>query len=298
MENRKSKLILIIILVVVLFTALGYYIAFNVIDNNESEEVNNKNINVENSLESENNTLVSVNNNQDESENIEKYDNVVLTSKIGTKVLSKFCISNIYSNILYDELDKNGLSEDAKLLFTYITINSNYNYHNMINSSEEIGEYITIDDFESVYRILFGSESNITHNEIINDNIYDSENKCYKCLTFGYGGIDFDFIIEIPFEIKEYEDRIEVLFYRIYATANSSINEDGIEKQIVSLYSDTARKNQLYSGNDNRLQYNDSQEEYIRNLIENGDINKEDLQKVTYILKEQGEEFYIDSLAK
>lgn len=276
--------------------ALGFIISSNIIKNDNNEEISasNEDVVIENSVEKD--KQVEYNNETSDSE--EKYENVVLTSKIGTEVLSNFCISNIYSNVLYDEIDKNGLSEDAKLIYTYVTITSNYYYHNMIQSSEELGEYITKEDFESVYKKLFGSKSVINHKSVITDTLYNEEKGYYEYLTFGYGGIEFNFIIEIPYKIKEYDDRVEVLFYRVYAKANSSVNENGEEKQLVYLYNDSTRTNEVYNSEDNRLQYNDSQQEYITELIENKTIDKSILETVTYTLKEENDAYYISDVKK
>ena len=74
MENKKGKLILITILVMVLLTALGYFIAFNVVDTGDSEEIkDNKNTNVENNIESEDNS-VSVNTNENKNGLIRNID--------------------------------------------------------------------------------------------------------------------------------------------------------------------------------------------------------------------------------
>lgn len=296
MENTKGKIILIIVLVIILFTSLGYYVSFNAI-NDENKEESNKDSDItieDNSISVNNGNLKS--DDKVNKEETEEYEEVVLTSKIGTKVLSNFYIANIYSSFLYDEIDQVGLTDKAKLMFTYITINSNYDYHNMIKSSEEIGEYIEVEDFEKVYKTLFGSNSKITHDSIINENIYDSENKCYKCLTFGFGEGDFKFALEIPFEIREYKDRVEASFYRIYATANSSIDEEGVQTQVIDLYADSTRSKKIYSGSDERLQFNDGQEEYINKLIADGEIKKDDLKVVTYILKEKNGNYYIEDI--
>ena len=153
MENTKGKIILIIVLVIILFTSLGYYVSFNAI-NNENKEESNKDSDItieDNSISVNNGNLKS--DDKVNKEETEEYEEVVLTSKIGTKVLSNFYIANIYSSFLYDEIDQVGLTDKAKLMFTYITINSNYDYHNMIKSSEEIGEYIEVEDFEKVINV-------------------------------------------------------------------------------------------------------------------------------------------------
>lgn len=292
--NNKNKFIIICIIGVILLSVLGFLISSNIFKRDKTGETqvsSDKNIVINN----------NTNNNGSKVEEIskeDKYENIVLTSKIGTEILSKFCISNIYSNILYSEIDKNGLSEDAKLMYTYITITSNYYYHNMVKSSEELGEYISKEDFETVYKELFGNNSVVNHKSFITETLYNKEKGYYEYLTFGYGGIEFDFVVEVPYEIKEYENRVEALFYRIYCKATSSVNEDGEAEQSVYLYNDSTRSNKVYSSDDNKLQDNDSQKEYITELIESKTIDKNILETITYTLQEENNTYYICDIKK
>lgn len=297
MNNKKFITIFGVIVAILALGALAFIISSSVIKGGVSGD---KNIVNEQKDKVENDVQITVNSNtekedekEDEKNEKEKSQNIVLTSKIGTKILSKFCISNIYSSTIYDELDLNGLSEKAKSIFTYVTITSNYEYHNMIKSSNEIGEYITKEDFETVYKELFGKEAVVNHQSVITDTLYNEEKGYYEYLTLGYGGIEFDFVIEIPYEIKEYEDRVEALFYRVYARASSSVTEDGLAEQLVTLYDTSSRNNKIYSSSDDKLQNNDSQQDYITELIEDEKINKENLEKITYTLKEEEDSYYI-----
>lgn len=294
MNNKKFIIILCVILGVLMLGTLGFVVSSNIVKNDQSEKNINSDINISNTEIKDDTQNIQSSNNQSE----EKYGNIVLTSKIGNEVLSKFCISNIFSTIVYDEIDKSGLSDEAKLIYTYVTITSNYYYHNMIKSSNEIGEYITKEDFETVYKELFGKNSEITHKSIITDTLYNEEESYYEYLTLGYGGIDFNFIVEVPYQIREYEDRIEVSFYRIYCKATSTLNEEGETEQLVYLYDNSYRITEIYSSDNVKLQDNDSQKEFIMELIENGNINKETLENVTYTLKEENNTYYIYDVKK
>lgn len=223
---------------------------------------------------------------------------IVLDSKIGHNILSKFCISNIYSNLVYNEIDQNGFSNDGKLLYTYATIVSNYEYHNLIKTSDEWGMYITKSDLEMVYETLFGKQTKLNHHSMISENLYHEKEEYYEYLMFGYGGVEFHFLVEIPYEIREYEDRVEVAFYRIYATSDSSMGEDGIQKQLVKLYEDKDRKKEIYRSEDVKLQQNDSQQEFLKLLIDDGTLKKEKLETITYLLKENNQEYYLDGVKK
>ena len=297
MNNKNFIITLVIIIVILALGALGFVISSNLIKGEVDDGENTVNKVVESQVK---NDVIVTEKSDDKKEenNEEKYQNVVLTSKIGNEVLSKFCISNIYSSTLYKELDLNGLDETSKAIFTYVTITSNYKYHNMIKSSNEIGEYITKEDFETVYKELFGKEAEVIHKSVITDTLYNEEKGYYEYLTLGYGGIEFDFIIEIPYEIREYEDRVEALFYRVYARATSSVTEDGVAEQLVTLYDTSSRNNKIYSSSDDELQNNDSQQDYITKLIDDEEIKKDDLEKITYILKEEEKSYYISEVKR
>lgn len=294
MKNKRIIIILCAILGVLILSTLGYIISSNIIKSGQDKQRPTKDTSIV--INETKNDVENINedNNKDE----KKYENIVLTSKIGNEILSKFCISNIFSSTIYNKIDESGFSDEAKLIYTYVTINSNYYYHNMIKSSNEIGEYITKEDFEMVYKELFGSQSIINHKSVITDTLYNEEKGYYEYLTLGYGGIEFDFIVEIPYEIREYEDKVEALFYRLYCKASSSVNEDGESKQLVSLYDNATRITEIYTSEDVRLQDNDSQQEFITDLIENNTIDKNILETVTYTLKEENDSYYISDVER
>lgn len=294
MNNKKFIIIFGSILVILMLGALGFIVSSNIIKNENKVEIENKN---ENEID-DNKEIINVNENIENNNTEEKYQNVMLTSKIGAEILSKFCISNIYSSVVYDEIDKNGLSEEAKLIYTYVTITSNYNYHNMVKYSDEFGDYITKEDFETVYKELFGNKSVINHKSVITDTLYNEEKGYYEYLTIGYGGIEFDFIVEIPYKIKEYDDRVEALFYRLYCKAISSLNENGEPNQLVKIYDNSSKISEIYSSNDVKLQDNDSQQEFITELIEDNTIDKNILETVTYTLIKENDTYYISDVKR
>ena len=280
-------------IIVILLIALGYIISSKFILKNEKEVIK--------SIDKKDEPQVDILNEKEKNEENEKtdrFENIVLNSKIGNEVLSKFSVSNIYSKILYDKIDENGLSDEAKMIYTYVTIVSNYDYHNMIKSSDDIGGYITKEDFETVYKSLFGKNSSIEHRSVITDKLYNKEKEYYEYLTFGYGGIEFNFIVEVPFEIREYNDKLDVLFYRFYGTSTSELKKDGTQEQKVELYENSTKEKQLYSSSDVKLQDNDSQKDYIKSLIDDGEINKDNLEIVTYTLNEENDEYYITDVNK
>ena len=68
------------------------------------------------------------------------------------------------------------------------------------------------------------------------------------------------------------------------------------EEALGNLVVDSIRSKKLYTGSDERLQFNDGQEEYINKLIADGEIKKDDLKVVTYILKEENGAYYIEDI--
>lgn len=290
----KNKVITIVglVIMITMFVLLGYVISSNYINKNMSDQKTNL---------SENNEeidKVQENNAEIDTEDKKEYENVVLNSKIGNKVLENFCISNIYSNAVYEKLDSQQFTDDSKLIYTYATIVSNYDYHNMIQSSDDKGSYISKSDFETVYKKLFGKNSKIVHKSVISDTLYHEDEQYYEYLTFGYGGVEINFILEIPYEIREYDDRIEALFYRVYAKADSTMNEDGTQNQIVKLYENSSRTKAVYESDDVKLQQNDSQQDFVKELIDSGKLNKENLETVTYTLNEENDDYYIVDVKK
>ena len=149
--KKKAIIGVIIVLCVCGLACLGYIITNNIVNNEEPKnEIVNENTNTDNSNENNSNTDTK-----------NEYQNIVLNSRVGLRILEKFKISNIYSDMLYNEIDSNGLSNKAKLLFTYITIIADTDkYSGLLRVSEDYtGNYITKADFESVAKSLFGNDT-------------------------------------------------------------------------------------------------------------------------------------------
>ena len=101
MKNKKVIIAITAIAILFFFIFLGYYISSKVILKDKDDKSNTTKI--EESEEIKNDNIKNI---DEKNDNEKDYENVVLTSKIGNEVLSKFSVSNIYSKILYDAIDK------------------------------------------------------------------------------------------------------------------------------------------------------------------------------------------------
>ena len=282
--KRKAIIGVIIVLCVCGLACLGYIITNNIVNNEEPKnEIVNENTNTDNSNENNSNTDTK-----------NEYQNIVLNSRVGLRILEKFKISNIYSDMLYNEIDSNGLSNKAKLLFTYITIITDTDkYSGLLRVSEDYtGNYITKADFESVAKSLFGKDTKLTHGNVVGENTYDKENENYVVMPIGFAGESIDFTLEVPYEIKEYNDRVEVSFYRVYC--NQYTDTQSIEgKMYTKLYYDKNRTIEIENTDSEEMLDPETQATYITNKIDNGSIDKLKLETKVYTLKNEDGNYVI-----
>ena len=196
--------------------------------------------------------------------------------------------------MLYNEIDSNGLSNKAKLLFTYITIITDTDkYSGLLRVSEDYtGNYTTKADFESVAKSLFGKDTKLTHGNVVGENTYDKENENYVVMPIGFAGESIDFTLEVPYEIKEYNDRVEVSFYRVYC--NQYTDTESIEgKMYTKLYYDKNRTIEIENTDSEEMLDPETQATYITNKINNGSIDKLKLETKVYTLKNEDGNYVI-----
>ena len=261
----KRRVVIIISAICVLIAALAFgVIIANIATKDEQENTNNES-NVE--------------------ENIEKTDNeeknigqdVALNSKIGNEVLSKLLFPNLYSKALYSELDENGVSNDFKIMYIFSLMTTYQEYSSYLREGEDyIGNYITKKDLEKVAGDFFGDTSNLKHKAIFNeDETYNEETGNYVIVARGYEGSNLDFIVEIPYQITEYEDKIEVKSYRVYIESKS---EDEMDLPTNTIYYDSEMMDEAVKIKDEKMMDETSgQQEMLNEYITSGKINKEKL---------------------
>jgi hypothetical protein len=215
-------------------------------------------------------------------------ENIVLDSKIGTEILNILRVPNIYSEKYYSILDSSGLSNDTKRFFAFMKIYMDSNYSNLLRSSENyVGSYITAKDLENVAKNLFYNTTSINHGEVFGESSYDKENQNYIIVPMGFAGGNFNYVVEVPYEMKEYTDRIEVSMYKLYITRMS--DEESLDSNSENIiYYDSARQNKGFSISDVDMYDEESQISIIKRYIDNGSIKKDKLEKTVYEIKKDG----------
>ena len=122
MKNRVITIICSLIGIVML--VLIVYISINIFTNKEEDKKENTEVVSEDISNTENNS--------NNSENKEKEEEIMLDSKIGVEVTKKLDVSNTFSSLYYKELETNGLTDKAKLIYTLQKINFNMEYSNYL----------------------------------------------------------------------------------------------------------------------------------------------------------------------
>ena len=218
----KNKFIIFIVCFVIVGIVLC--MAFILKEFNENKTVNENN----NEVTQNNGNQEVVTNNSNDTEKEDDYELVEPTSKIGTQILENlnYIYVNYFSDMLYDEMDTNGFSEKAKLIYTYSYIISTEKYIDLIEFSEEYQvDCISEKNMEKVAKEIFGNDCSLKHQDILTGNIYKSEGNVYQVIPMGFGGMNAEYSFDIPFEIKEYNDRVEVMCNRLYLTTDFSTEE-------------------------------------------------------------------------
>lgn len=276
--NNKFLKIFIPIIIVLLIATLAFVITSNIFSNknktNIGNNLNNDNDKVQENTQKEEQTITQ----------IEEKD-VVVNSRIGTEILSKIEIPSIYSNNLIQILKSEGISNSYMLLYTYALINTNYDYHLLLKSLDDYsGNYILKSDFESVAKKYFGENISLQYNDIISKGDYDKENERYNIVATGYATNKLDYVIQIPYKIKQIDKDYFVSCYEVYATNNSGLDTEDMQSYNEIFY-DTQRKNKIEKITDSNFEDPSKQVEYIKQKIENREINTDNLDNITYILQ-------------
>ncbi len=282
--NNKFLRIFIPIIIVLLIATLAFVITSNIFSTKEKNEIP-KNSN-DGQVEQENEEEQT-----QESKPQEK--SVVLNSKIGLEILSKIEMPINYSNNLFKILKSEGISNSYMLLYTYALINTNYDYHLLLKALDDYsGNYISKSDFENVAKSYFGKDIQLEYNDIIFSGDYDSQNERYNIVATGYAGDRLEYVIQVPYEIKQINNEYFVSCYEIYAINSSEFSSESMQNYNEIFY-DSNRSKKIERITDTDFEDPSKQLEYIREKIENGSIKKDDLDSVTYILQKDETSSYI-----
>ena len=272
----------IIVTLVILALVVAFLVGFILVNlSTKKEETTNENETIQK---------------QEEVEEVKKEEkqSVALDSKIGTKILSKLMFPNIYSKTLFEELDKNGVTGDFKVMYTFSLITSYQNYSNYLREGQDyVGNYITKDDLEKVAKTIFYDTSNLKHQNVFDQGTYNAEKENYVIVAKGYLGSNVDYVIEVPYEIYEYNDKVEVNAYKLYVSREFDL-EDLTKTPTDNIYYDENMQNLALKVSDEKmLDEVDGQKEFINEKIKSQEILKSNLKTVTWTFKKQEVDYLI-----
>ena len=282
MKNKTIITVIVTILVLVAVISLGYILL------NGKEE--NKNINnvIENNVENE--VIEDV-------EKIDNGENVTIKSRRGIEVLTNLdFVSNLYSNLYYDELDSYGLSNNAKVIASFIQIVTTQKYQNLIKE-EDMQTYISKYDLEYVAKEIFADTNYLVHAPLFGSGSYVEEDGRYYIPSTGYSNLDYT--IEVPYKITEFDDRVEVVAYRVYVS--TTINTENEENITITdtIYYDRAMLQKAIELKNGELSNNEENKvDFIRDLISSKSIDESNLTSVKYTRKKENDKLLISDYTK
>ena len=230
-------------------------------------------------------------------ERAERGQNVVLNSRIALPVKELIKYSEIYSNSIIDYLDKNGVGDEAKLLIGLDKIYRLADYNEYLRYSDEYNStYIIPDEMNIVLKDSFADPAVKSKNvdEILN---YDEATNAYVIVPRGFPTGEINYTYEIPYKITEFPDRLELLAYRLYAK-KIIVMEEVQSNQKVELYLDKEQNTIVYTIENDSNFTDNNQQDYIRDKINAGAIDKAQLSEVKYTFEKVDNEYRISKFEK
>ena len=276
-----------IVISVIVAAAVIFFLAVIILNQNSSKK-DEKNNNTE-QIENNSNQNDSVNT---ENKNIE---NIVLNSKIGMEIQNTIYIPNLYSDKFFKEIEASGLKDRAKIMFTFAKIVSDDSYLSIIRKSESYaGDYVTKDDLENVAKKLFTDTSNLKHQEVFLSGSYDSKEENYIILPTGF--VEFNYIKDIPYKIEEVGDNITVYTYRLYVNCNTIETMEENTNSTHTIYYDDTKKNKALVINDEKMDDENTQNEFLNSKISSGEISKDKMKQGVYKIQRKGNSYLIEDI--
>lgn len=276
-----------IVISVIVAAAVIFFLAVIILNQNSSKK-DEKNNNTE-QIENNSNQNDSVNT---ENKNIE---NIVLNSKIGMEIQNTIYIPNLYSDKFFKEIEASGLKDRAKIMFTFAKIVSDDSYLSIIRKSESYaGDYVTKDDLENVAKKLFTDTSNLKHQEVFLSGSYDSKEGNYIILPTGF--VEFNYIKDIPYKIEEAGDNITVYTYRLYINCNTVETMEENTNSTHTVYYDDTKKNKALVINDEKMDNENTQNEFLNSKISSGEISKDKMKQGVYKIQRRGNSYLIEDI--
>lgn len=277
-----------IVISVIVAAAVIFFLAVIILNQNSSK----KDEKIENNIEQGKNDSE-----QKAKENVEnsQTENVVLSSKIGNIIQDLIYIPNIYSDSFFKEVEASGLDDRAKIMFTFAKIVTDDEYLSLRRKSEEyVGDYVTKDDLESVAKKLFTNTSSLKHQEVFLSGSYDSKEENYIILPTGF--VEFNYIKDIPYKIEETGDNITVYTYRLYINCNTVETMEENTNSTHTIYYDDTKKNKALVINDEKMDDENTQNEFLNSKISSGEISKDKMKQGVYKIQRKGNSYLIEDI--
>lgn len=280
----KNKVITIVC-VILIFAAIGClgYIFLNANNNEEPVIENNAGNNMQQQEPIE----------EEQSNTEDKGQNVVVTSRIGTQLTEQIKYSDLYSNMIIEEMDLNGLSSKAKILMAIDKTYRKADYQQYRQDTEDFSStYISLANMNKIISDTFVN-TNLENISVDSVTEYDSQTQQFNLLSMGFQAGTLNYTLEIPYKITEYSDRIELLAYRIYVT--KSVEMIDIQTNVKNeVYYDKTKSILALTETDDSI-FN---EEYIKSKIEDKTIDTNNLEQVKYTFKQVEGIYKIENFSK
>lgn len=235
--------------------------------------------------------------NQEIIEREERGQNIIVTSRIGVQLKELIKLSEIYSNTVINELDQNGVDNKAKILFALDKVFRKPEFVEYVEYSETYSS--TAIAAENIKKIIDDTfvDSDLTLTSIDGVVNYDEASQFFIIPPIGLEGGTLEYTVEVPYKITEYEDRIELLAYRLYITKKVEMNE-AVSVSQDEIYYDKAKTNLALIINDGSLETQTDQIDYLKSKIDEQSIDVNNLQSVKYTFKNEDEKYKIVSFEK
>ena len=262
--KNKAITIVCIILIIAAIICFGYIFL------NSSEDVETPN-------QDENPVIEQPQEEPEVNEREEKGQNIIVTSRIGSQLKETIRLSNMHSNSVIAQLDKEGLTDQTKILFGLDKIYRKEEYMSYAEYSDEFSNtYITAQNMHIVINNTF-IDSEITDGGVGDTLPYDESTKCYIVPSIGFSSGTFEYTVEVPYKITEYSDRIELLAYRVYITKTVEMTMEATNIKNEIFY-DKEKSLSALVVTDTSLENEANQSNYIKTKIDYKIIDSENLE--------------------
>lgn len=293
----KKKVIIVVVslLVFCMCVVFGYIVT-------SRKDVKNAN---EAKVDTSNQENAETANNEQVSKNEEKNNNngekIVVNSNMGNEILKNFNISNIYSSEFYKLLDSEGLSDRVKRSWAFIEISQGNSYTYMQEySAEDANTYISSANMATVINNIFDNSVQVKDGELIYNLKFNFDTKKYEIPSIGIANSQDVIVVEVPFDILEYDNRYEAYMYRIYLVQKmeNSLDESQVNMKTIAYYDSSLLTKACEIDDEDIYSDLNTQKTVLSEQIAKGKIDKNILQKVKYTLVKKGSNYKVTKYDK